>query len=172
MSLRKARIQLLNAVTGKPEEDLDIYSSPDAILFEDGDTLTQKLDSKVTVDGEATNVNFIESKIVQDGLIRQETNIPMNRQTTNPYSGYSIKYNYSDLKDENVFCILVNGVTSGNIVYANNISMATKEQITTNEKLLIVDINKITKKNQNYGYKGKNYSGKSFFRQFIIHFLW
>ncbi|MEG2787338.1 MAG: hypothetical protein RR942_05900 [Romboutsia sp.] len=43
MTLKKVRVQLLNEQTGAVEEEVDVVTSADSVVFEDGETFQQKL---------------------------------------------------------------------------------------------------------------------------------
>ena len=45
MTLKKVRVQLLNEHTGVVEEEVDVVTSADSVLFADGETFQQKLNS-------------------------------------------------------------------------------------------------------------------------------
>lgn len=44
-ALKKVQVQLINAETGQVEEDVNVITAPEAVLFDDGKNLTEKLET-------------------------------------------------------------------------------------------------------------------------------
>lgn len=42
--LKKVRVQLINETTGAVEDEVNVLTAPEAVLFSDGKTLSQKLE--------------------------------------------------------------------------------------------------------------------------------
>lgn len=64
MALEKARIQLLDAETSVPIKDLDVLTSDDAVLLEDGTTVRNKLkkmDDTIAKKPDTANIKIINS---------------------------------------------------------------------------------------------------------------
>lgn len=45
MALSKVRVQLINETTGEVEQEVDVLTSADAVLFADGETFQEKLEA-------------------------------------------------------------------------------------------------------------------------------